>query len=199
MARQLDQAGNLIEFIRQPLYDQVTITTTGTEFRYFAIPQGQSDGSETKTPWHTNGLGAGLLPVPESHLVDGFRLVVDGNQTSANQLTTYRQLMFNKVWCRFEIGGLKDYLKVPFWYIPAGVGIPGFSDAGGLTGATVMTQVTNGAPVHGNYFGIRTHPILIPSQQTFAFVIKADAALSSLGGSRRVWTMLEGVNGRETM
>lgn len=195
MARVQDAAGNLIEFIRQPLYDLIQITTTGTEFRYFASPQGQAG----KTFWWTNMLTAAQLAVPKSQLVDGFRVVPTSNVTDANQKTTLRQLLWNQTWCYLEIGGLKDYLVVPLWYIPAGVGIPGFADQGGLTTATAMVQVSNGAPVHGNFFGIRTHPVLIPSQQTFAFVIKADAALASLPAATYTWVVLEGVNGRETM
>jgi len=193
--RQYDAAGNLLEFIRQPLYDAVSITTTAVEFRFFSVAR----GSGGKTHWHTNMDTSAQLAVPKSHLVDGFRLVPYGLTASANQLADMRQLLWNQAWIKFTIGGLKDYLVVPAWYLPSGVGIPGFSDQGGLTTATAYQQVSNGAPIFGNYFSIRSHPILIPSQQTFSFAYNVDAALASLSTATNMWVVLEGVNGRETM
>lgn len=193
--RQYDAAGNLLEFIRQPLYDEVDITSTAVEFRFFITPR----GSGGKTFWHTNLDTAGQLSVPKSHLVDGFRLVPYGKISSANQLTYMRELLYNQTWVRFTIGGLKDYLVVPAWYLPAGVGIPGIIDQGGLTTATAYAQLSNGAPIFGNYFSIRSHPILLPSQQTFGFSFNVDAALTTITTDTQLWVVLEGVNGRETM
>jgi hypothetical protein len=193
--RQYDAAGNLLEFIRQPLYDSVSITTTAVEFRFFSTPRGQGG----KTFWHTNMETSAQLAVPKSHLVDGIRFVPYGKTASANQLADMRELLYNQTWVKLTIGGLKDYLVVPTWYLPAGVGIPGFSDTGGLTTAATIQQVSNGSPIFGNYFSIRSHPILLPSQQTFGFSFNADAALASLSTATRCWVVLEGVNGRETM
>ncbi len=41
--------------------------------------------------------------------------------------------------------------------------------------------------------------MMIPSQQTFGTTIQADAVLAGITTATRVWVMLEGVNGRETM
>ena len=193
--RSYDAAGNLMEFVRQPLYDQLGITSAAVEFRYFVVPRGQN----AKTTWHTNMDTSAQLSVPKSHLVDGFRLVPTGKTISANQLIYMRELLWNQAWCRFVIGALKSYLEIPAWYIPAGVGIPGFSDTGGLTTAATQQQVSNSSPIFGNYLSIRTHPILLPSQQTFSFTYNLDAVLTLITATTYMWVVLEGVNGRETM
>ena len=195
MVRQFDAAGNMVEYLRQPLYDSIEITTTGTEWNFFATPRGQGG----KTYFHTNLPTAGTLPVPKSHLVDGFRFVPTSYKADAKQVPDMRQLMWNQTWFAFIVGSLKSYLTIPLWYLPAGVGIPGFADQAGSTTASAIVQVSNGAPVHQNYFGIRSHPILIPSQQTFSATVNADAALATMTESMRCWVFLEGVHGRETL
>ena len=193
--RSYDASGNLIEFIRQPVYDQIEVFSTGVAFRAFVVPRGQN----AKTTWHTNMDTSAQLAVPKSHLVDGFRLVPTSKIVDANQLVYLRSILWDRAWVDFTIGALKNYLECPAWYIPAGVGIPGFSDTGGLTTAATIQQVSNGAPIFGNYLSIRTHPILLPSQQTFSFTYHVDVALSAITVTTYLWVVLEGVNGRETM
>lgn len=184
-----------MEFIRQPLYDSELITSSVTEVRFFVNPKGAS----SKTAWHTNLTTASLLAVPKTHLIDGFRFVPYGMTADASQLGFMRELLYDQTYVRFTLGDLKDYLLVPTWYMPAGVGIPGFSDTGGLTSAAQVAQVSNGAPIHGNYLSIRSHPILLPSQQTFTFTFATDAVLTGITTDIRCWVVFEGVNGRETM
>lgn len=192
--RSYDAAGNYVERLRQPLYDSISITTTATEFKFFSTPRGQS----SKTTWHTNLDTAGSLPNPKTHVVDGIR-VVPTQLITSSMLADYRQLLWNQTWFELTIGGLKPYLQVPLWYLPAGFGLPGFSDSGGLTSVTAYAQVSNGAPIMGNFFGIRSHPILLPSQQTFSATIHADSALSSMSQAIRTWVVFEGLSGRETL
>lgn len=195
MSRVLDSAGNLLEFVRQPLYDHINVVSTALEFRWFAIPRGQNN----KTSFHSNLDQAGMLPTPKSMLIDGIRIVPTSKIVDAVAKDYMRAIMWDRTWFSFEVGGLKSYLTVPLWYLPAGVGMPGIIDQGGDTASTIQVQLSNGAPVHGNFFSIRTHPILLPSQQSFVAILHADASLSVVTTSTALWCVLEGVHGRETM
>ena len=193
--RKMDASGNLLEFIRQPLYDSELITAALTELRFFVNPL----GSGGKTKAYTNLETSAQLSVPKSHLIDGFRFVPTSDIADADQLTFLRDILWQDTYIEFTVGGLKSYLDVPTWYLPAGFGFAGFSELDASAAPAVSRQISNGHPVFGNYFSIKSHPILIPSQQTFKFTWRADAALAAVTTDTRVWVVLEGVNGRETM
>lgn len=180
----------IVELIRQPLYDEQAITSTVTEVTWF------NTGFNGRDFRQTNLETQGLLPVPKFFVIDGIRIVFTENKTHSTKIGDLEDIMYGSFF-KFVLGGLKDYLTVPTFMIPAGVGIVGMSDQGGNTDAATVLAVP-GAPVLANRFILRQHVITIPPQQSFKATITMPALLGSIA-STETWVIIEGDLAREVL
>lgn len=180
----------IIELIRQPLYDEQALTSTSIEVTFFQTGFAGRDFRQTNLETQ------GLLPVPKFFVIDGIRIVFTENKTHSAKIGDLEDIMYGSFF-KFVLGGLKDYLVVPTFMIPSGVGIVGMSDQGANTGAAVVLA-THGAPVLSNRYILRQHVITIPPQQSFKATINFPAAMGSIA-STETWVILEGDLAREVL
>lgn len=177
----------------------------------------------TATLLHTNIPAQGFLPTPKIFLTTGIRVVpveltaglidpIDDTaaETQAaitwagedsNLLEDLMRLLYGS-FVRFFVG-TKDYLVCPTWITPGNTGIMGVSDSIAQVGATPenigveqRNQTMHGM---GKYFAMDRYPILIPSQQNFFLSLNfPQATRPTLGATRPVYGVLDGILGRET-
>lgn len=187
----------VIEAISQPLYDQITIddAALATPYQFFTAPAGKN--SRQILPDIIQG---GQLSHPKIHVVWSFRLVFseEGSQDTANyidwELADVRNILWNS-WYRFHVG-VKDYLTVPTFAIPAGMGMTGFLD--GFSTPVGWVQNNN-----NGFFGcqrsINNRRITIPPQQNFFGELNTVDNATAPTHDLEVWNFLEGEFGREVM
>lgn len=183
----------VVEPIVQPLYDNGTVATSATtQIQFFKVPVGQS----SKTYVNTNLDQAGVLANPKIFVVLGFRLHLQAVTMAATNIVDALKVIHSSYFS-FDLGGnFKNYLRVPAFMLPSGFGITGFSDQGGLTGATAAMSVTNGQPNIFNYFSIAKYPIGLPPLQSFEATLNFPTA-QTLTTATVVWAILWGILGRE--
>jgi len=180
----------IIELIRQPLYDEQALTSTSIEVTFFQTGFAGRDFRQTNLETQ------GLLPVPKFFVIDGIRIVFTENKTHSTKIGDLEDIMYGSFF-KFVLGGLKDYLVVPTFMVPSGVGIVGMSDQGANTAAATVLA-THGAPVLSNRYILRQHVITIPPQQSFKASINFPAVMGSLT-STETWVVLEGDLAREVL
>lgn len=191
----------LVEPIQQPLYSRVLVTAAAPEAQLFFF--GVSQGAVGQNPVFTNLEVASQLPNPKIFVVRGYRVHIDQNAapvaTNADLLTGMLELV-RSYWFRFFIG-VKEYLRVPMFYMSSGLGIWASIATAGAEADNEIVHVSQiGQPHFENYFKIHRRPIVIPPQQNFQAEINRGPALATLtGGDRAVWAFLEGDLGREVM
>lgn len=195
----------LVEPIQQPLYSRVLLTAAAPEAQLFFFQVSQ--GSPGQNPVFTNLEVQSQLPNPKIFVVRGYRLHVQQNVNpigvGAGAVDTLRGLLqiIESYWYRFFIG-VKEYLRVPAFYLNSGLGAwAAIAGATGTAGTNDYAQIAQiGQPHHENYFKIPRRPIVIPPQQNFSGELNRGPALAAiLGGDRAVWNFLEGDLGREVM
>lgn len=92
--------------------------------------------------------------------------------------------------------GEKDYLHVPAFWVPSGMGVTGCIAIGAAIG--YEQAVTNGISHHENYAKLKGLPITIPPQQQFACeLVGGIAGVPIITQTRRIYTFWEGKLGRE--
>jgi hypothetical protein len=193
----------LVEPIQQPLYASQEISTTPQSQVLFFQSTSGSAGSNSV---FTNMEIAGQLPNPKIFVVRGFRLHVQQNVAvlgaAANSANAFVDLLriAESYWYRFFVG-VKEYLKVPAFYLASGLGawlsVAGATGTAGTNDYFHTSQL--GQPLHENYYKINRRPIVIPPQQNFQGELNLGPALASISAARRVWNFLEGDLGREVM
>ena len=175
------------------------------------------------TTLHTNIPAAGFLPTPKIFLTTGLRIIVN-ELTSAlidpvddtvaetfaavtfigedsNLLEDAMRIVYGS-YVRFFVG-TKDYLVVPTFLTPGNTGIMGVSDTEIAVAATPENLATEQAirTFHGmgKYFAMERYPVLIPSQQNFFVSLNfPQVTRPTLGATRPVYAVLDGIFGRET-
>jgi hypothetical protein len=181
----------VLEPIVQPIYDNVTIAagTTGAS-RFFITTTGK-----TSRDIFSGITGGGQLSAPRLFVAYGFRLVfsedlITGGGADANIGPDLKVLLYQSFF-RFHVG-VKDYVEVPAFYLPSGVGTAGY--ASGLAAATAQSAVS-GVPAFYSRFSIEKRKIAIPPQQSFFGEINVVAGTTA--DDRDVWCVSDGEFGFE--
>lgn len=175
------------------------------------------------TTLHTNIPAAGFLPTPKIFLTTGIRLIVT-EMTSAlidpvddtvadsaaaitflgedsDLLEDAMRIIYGS-FIRYFVG-TKDYMVGPTWLTPGNTGIMGVSDSTLAVGATPenLAEFQRVSTFHGmgKYFALDRYPVLVPSQQNFFVSLNfPQPTRPTLGASRAVYAVLDGIFGRET-
>jgi len=185
------RAKALIEPIVEPLYDSGTVSTNATTLLdFFILPLGQ--GAVPKTLVDTNLRMAGQLGNPNVFLVTGFRLQYTQKLTQAITNIDDLAIMMYDMYYSVDIGDkFKNYLQVPAFRIPGGMGMYGFMSA-----TTVSVIVTNGLPNGINRYSIEKYPIGLAPNETFSAQLNAPGGALTITTATKVWTFWEGIRGR---
>lgn len=180
------------ELITQGLYDSASIATAATSAVFFG-------GANTNNLLLSNVPQASQLSHPKFFRVGGFRLIPDANVLTTANLTPYASIvedyvrMFYGGYYTFTIGALKNYLTVPMFMLPAGVGF----QSANPTGSNVGYTFSNGNPIFSAFYRLK-HWISIPPLQAFGGNLTWPTALT-LNNTCRVWNWLDGEFGREVL
>ena len=177
----------------------------------------------TATLLHTNIPAPGFLPTPKVYLVTGIRIVpveltaglidpVDDTAAESVAAITWigedsdlledlLRIVYGS-YVRFFVG-TKDYLVCPTWITPANTGTMGVADSQIALGATPenLGERQDVRTFHsmGRYFALDRYPVLIPSQQNFFISLNfPQATRPTIGATRPVYSVLDGILGRET-
>ena len=189
----------VIEAIAQPLYDTINILAAGlaTPYRWFTAPAGKNERQI-----HPDIIQGGTLSHPKIFVVWAFRVVFDeedvtgSNDWALTELAAVRNILWNS-WYRFHVG-VKDYLIVPTFAIPAGMGLTGYFD-GVAAGQPAGWVQNNNNGFFGCQRSINNRRITIPPQQNFFAEINTVNNAAAPAFDLEVWTFLEGEFGREVM
>jgi len=189
----------LVEPIQQPIYSSNTLTAAAPETRisFFPIP-----AASLSNPVRTN-LSDNKLANPKIFVIRGVRLHIDQTATLVDatgvQTIGAVQIVEN-YWYRLFIG-VKEYLRVPGFWMSSGVGIYLMATGAPTAATNVLYTQGLGVPSRENYFKLNRKPIVIPPQQEFEtdFNLGPQGLASFSGSNRRLWNFLEGELGREVM
>lgn len=182
----------VIEPTVQPLYHGLNfVAAAPAQMRFF---QGTAGLNELlASPGLVTG---GQLPNPKIFVVYGIRVHYSEHVQNDAITADLKVLMYN-CWGRLFVG-VKDYLVVPLFYLPSGLGI----SASGMdaTGVTTNVAATSGAPTFFNRMSIQKRRITLPPQQAFFFEINpVNIAATHLHQNRLMWVFFDGEFGREVM
>jgi hypothetical protein len=111
------QLPNWVEEMDRPVYDNFLFTNSTTSAVLFSSPVGGA-----KTLYHTNMQLAGVLPGPQTLLVNRISPYV------RSQVIADVALMLHSIVVEF-IASNKTYMQCPAVYLPAGFGIGGYTTA----------------------------------------------------------------------
>lgn len=89
--------------------------------------------------------------------------ITNSTATNARALDLYQQMAYGSTFT-LKMGGTKDFLQAPLWYIPAGGGISGF------TTENSRSAVTNGVASHEAILRL-ARDIPFNARQTFQVII----------------------------
>lgn len=184
----------VLEPIVQPIYDRVTVlaATPNVQHRFFQNLAGKSERDA-----FSQITGGGQLSAPKLAVVYGLRLVFsEAVAVDTNILPDLKLLLYNS-WYRLRIG-VKNYVEVPGFYLPGGVGIAGFAAADGNGAPTNFQTATSGVPAFFSRFSIEKRRIAIPPQQAFFGELNG-IGIAGMGSNRDVWNFLDGEFGQEVM
>lgn len=207
------------------LFDAALCPNEALMFQYAVGGQVATNASSltTATQLHTNIPGQGFLPTPKIFLTTGLRVVpvelteglinpIDDTAAESKAAVTYagedsnlledlQRLLYGS-FVRYFVG-TKDYFIGPQWLTPANAGVAGVSDTEIAVGATPVntaeTQAIRTFHSMGRYFAMDRYPVLVPSQQNFFVSLNfPQSTRPTLGASRAVYGVLDGILGRET-
>jgi hypothetical protein len=185
----------LLEPIWQPLYSSAVLTgaTPETKLSFFPVP-----AASQNDPVLAN-LSINQLSNPKMFTIEGFRLHIAQKHVlyaaNANVVWDDVVAIIEQYWYRVFVGA-KEYLRVPAFWVPSGIGLTGCVDVG--SAAAYAAIATQGVTHHENYAKIKRLPITIPPQQQFECDLNALAAgVAAISANRRIWTFWEGRLGRE--
>lgn len=215
-----------LEPIHQPLYsafifDAAIVNAEALMFQYSI---GGSVASNVATAvsaneLHTNMRTAGALATPKCFLVTCIRLVqaeltsglitpIDDTAAStsiqtftgedSNLLEDLLRIFYGS-FLKFFVG-TKDYLIAPSWIAPGNTGINGELSDVLAQGATQFAERQHWHTLHtrGVPFKLDRYPVLIPPQQNFFLSLNfPQPTRPTLGATRVVYGVLDGILGRE--
>lgn len=169
----------VLEPVVQPVYDRIVLTaaTPNGTFNFFIDPTAKTP--REIFPGITTG---GQLSAPRMMVVYGNRLHVDENIAGATQLADTKNILYNSFYT-FTVG-IKDYIVAPFFWLPSGLGIAGFTTVAGAGTAT------NGVPAFHSHFSIAKRRIAVPPQQAFRGVLTV-AGAAVLAVDTEIWNFLD--------
>jgi hypothetical protein len=184
----------VLEPIVQPLYDRITVAagTTGAS-RFFITTAGK--GSRDIFSGITGG---GQLSAPRMFVAYAFRLVFSEDLVTAGgadgDLLPDLKILLYQSFYRFHVG-VKDYVEVPSWYLPSGVGTAGYSAGGGVAAGGTQSA-TSGVPAFFSRFSIEKRKIALPPQQAFfgEYNLLTGATTAA---DRDIWNVVDGEFGFE--
>ena len=182
----------VLEPIVQPIYDRVTVlsATPNVQHRFF-----QDLAGKTERDFFSQITGGGQLSAPKLAVIYGLRLVwSEAVATDTDILPDLKLLMYN-AWYRLKIG-VKNYVEVPAFYLPGGVGIAGFAATTNV--ASEFQTATSGVPAFFSRFSIEKRRIAIPPQQAFFGELNG-VGIAGMGSNRDCWNFLDGEFGQEVM
>lgn len=207
------------------LFDSALVNSDALMFQY-AVGGSVATNISTATvatTLHTNLPAAGFLPTPKVFLVTGIRIIpveltsglitpIDDSAAASSAAVTWTgqdingledlQRLIYGSYVRFFVG-TKDYLIAPTWITPANTGIAGDAAVAMQAGSTPVNtgefqRITTFHSM-GRYFGLDRYPVLIPSQQNFFLSLNfPQNTRPTLGATRPVYGVLDGILGRET-
>jgi len=187
-----------LEPIEQPLYSSNSLTAATPEQRlaFFPVPAA-AQGNKVLANINDNKLANPKLFVVRGwrlHIAQAVTLLATNTDQVGGLLTILESYYF-----RFYVG-TKDYLNLPMFAVPSGMGAHIFAAGAGAEATDeFVTSGLNGQPHIENHRKLRRNQITIPPQQEFeADLNLTSAGLASFtGANRRVWCFLEGTLGRE--
>lgn len=182
-----------VEAIKSSLYDTVAYPTAGqTQLQFFQVPKGQS----SKTFADTNMTNAGMLPAPQSFLVQSIELIflpAEASIAGNGALTTSDDFIldvysFAKAgWLEFFIGS-KPYLdEAPLIKFPPKNGLSGWAALAQntSTAATAAVSFVSYASVGGPVYELNP-PILLVPTQNFVVTLNWPSAVTLVNAARVV-------------
>lgn len=180
----------MAELVTNPLYDSASVATLPTQIQFFI-------GANPSNLALSNVILNGQLPNPKFARIGGFRIVFGQNilgATGVGQLQDITNLLYTGAF-QFVIGNLKEYLTVPAFMLPAGVGVMVSADR--TTAEATAGTLLNGQPIFGSSYRIR-HIISLPPLQQFGARITYVTA-PTLVTTQRAWLVCDAELGREVL
>lgn len=209
------------------LFDAATVPSTAQFFNYGigGTVSTNAAAATIATYLHTNltATSGGGLPSPKIYLVQGLRIVpaelssalidvIDDTAAASSVALTFvgqdsdlledlLRLVYGSV-ITFAVGAKEAYLRGPTFLAPANSGVVGVSDSTLQLGATpsALSERQSIRTFHsaGRYMALNQYPILIPSQQNWSVALDfPQSTRPTMGASRAVWAVLDGILGRE--
>lgn len=161
----MPKIAGLVNYIDQPLYDRVTVATSGTtQLTAFQTPIGQS----SKTLLHTNMRLAGQIGQHQEALIYAVRLVPV--LLTAHTYTELANNVINAGYMVFEVMQ-KTFLELPLLLIPAGAGIVS------QTTLNAQSHMTNGFAANANKHRL-SYPIKLNRGQNWTVTLNWGSAPS---------------------
>jgi hypothetical protein len=219
------QARAMLEPNEQPLWSSVALDAAALprEVLFFGYGIGdQVAGAGTgavapATPWHTNMLSPRQLASPKTFEISAFSVYVhelappqaaaaaalhDPSTAAAfensDALDDLKQIWFSGTFL-FTIAGLKPYLEIPLFMVPANVGICGFS---AIEAAEAASNFMRSETIHttGEPYNLGPNRIFVPSQQEIDARIQwLQTNRANLVDTNMLTVYLEGRQGREVL
>jgi len=206
------------------IFDNVQVPSSALFFNYAVGGQVATNlaAPPASTEIHTNMVSAGFLPSPKMFLVTGIRVIPieldatftdllsdTGAATNAGPTFTGQDVAVLEDLLRIVYGsvfkffvGTKNYLTNPTWNVPANTGVQGDASqlyGGGSTpiAASTVQRLTTYHSA-GRYFSLPAFPTMIVPQQNFNTTLEfPQTTRPTIGTDRAVYTVLDGVLGRE--
>ena len=135
---------------------------------------------------------AGQLGNPNVFLITGFRFQLTQFIAQAEtNIDDAAEILYSSYYS-VDIGDkFKNYLEVPTFRIPGGLGLYGFAAS-----TTTAVVVTNGLPNGINRYSIEKYPIGLAPNETFGARIQFPGGAATITTATKVWTFFEGIRGR---
>lgn len=187
-----------VEVIRQSLYDFTTYAQAGqTQLQFFQTPKGQS----SKTFADTNMTNAGMLPSPQSFLVENIQIYLFpavaelagiGASTLHDDFIKDVYNVMTTGWLELFIGS-KPYLdEAPLMKFPPANGLSGYAALSDTTTAAAdknawISYASNSGPIYE-----MSPQLLIPPTQNFVVTLNWPTA-QAITAAARIGVVMGGV------
>ena len=181
----------VLEPIVQPIYDRVTILAGATGNNRFFI----TTAAKTERDIFPQLTTGGQLSAPKLAVVYGHRVIFSENVAiDTNILPDLKLLLYNSFY-RFHVG-IKDYLVVPTFMVPGGVGIAGFAGVDGAAALAQFQTATSGVPAFHSHMSVEKRKVAIPPQQQFFSDVNVSVGIVT-ASNRDVWVSIDCEFGQE--